>query len=116
MEKPRMRRVPLKERDLSITLCFTVYGQTSWECDGRGVTGYGFDQEAAYRHWRRRLAEKKRRGISAARTRKLEEDMIARGLAYRKPDGMLKYRWERISAPKSAPARQPSFWGKVFGK
>lgn len=116
MEKPRIRPVPLKDRCVAVSLVFGAYGPTRWECCGRGVEGYGIDPESAYRHWRRRLAEKKRQGISDVRVRKSQEDMIKRGFAYRKPDGTMKYRMGNLPVKKATPARKPSAWGKVFGK
>lgn len=117
MEKPKIRRIALAERNLSIgNPCFLIYGATQWGCYGRGVEGYGLDPDQAYRRWRRRLAEKKRQGIASVRHKKLQERMIGEGYAYRKPDGT--FRWRPISAPvrKTMPVRELGFWGKVFGK
>ena len=88
LERPRIKRVPIRERMLS---AYAV-GTTSWECSGRDVVGYGMDAEAAYRNWRTRLAEKKRHGIWMARAKANQEVAIAEGRAYRKPDGQIKYR------------------------
>ncbi|MNK63123.1 hypothetical protein D3C87_823300 [compost metagenome] len=88
LERPRIKRVPLRERVLS----GCMFGPTSWECSGRGVVGYGIDVVAAYRNWRRRLADKKRHGIVMARAKSRQEEAVAQGRAYIKPDGRIKYR------------------------
>lgn len=115
MEKPKIRRVPLGRRCLS-SRPFSAVGPTSWECDGRGVKGYGLDPEAAYRNWRLSVAEKKRRGISNARHSRWQDQMVAEGRAYLKPDGSLKFHSIVAPARKAEPARKPSFLEKVFGK
>lgn len=116
MEKPKICPVPLEVRCVSVHAVFGAFTLTGWRCYGRGVEAHGRDPESAYRLWRGRLAEKKRLGILDARHRRWQDQMIEEGNAYRRSDGTLK--WRRLSPPvrKAEPARQPSFWEKVFGK
>lgn len=121
MEKPRIKCIQKQWRVLASGSIGVVTGLVSWECQGRGQTGYGTGPDMAYRNWRSQMKEKKRHGIAMARHRKWEEKTIAEGRGYRKPNGMFVLRMNTPTQVKTVPVpekhaehRIPDAWWKFW--